>query len=112
MKPIYKNSALVFCALALTTAPALAGGMYRHQSVVVSYGDLDVSHSAGAQALLYRLDRAASRICGNVPDNRDLGRTTLYNSCKRAAVGAAVSRIGHPQLFKVYGRPLPRLASE
>ena len=112
MKTIYKNSALVFCALALTAAPALAGGMNRQHSVVVSYGDLDVSHSAGARALLYRLDRAATHICGVVPDSRDLGRATLHKSCKKAVVGAAVARIGNPQLFRAYGRPMPQVASE
>ncbi len=113
MKHIGKKSALMLCTLVLSAAPVLAGGMNRNANrVVVSYGDLDVSHPAGAQVLLYRLNRAAAKVCGTVPDNRDLARRALYDSCKRAAMNAAVARVGHPQLRKIYGQPLTKFASE
>ncbi len=113
MKTILKTSAFVCFALALTAASALAGGMNRHESrVVVPYGDLNVSHPDGAQALLYRLDRAAASVCGAVPDGRELDRVAQYKACKGAALRDAVNRVGHPQLRRAYGQPLQRVASE
>jgi UrcA family protein len=111
MKRIAKNSAFVFCAIALSAASALAAGR-NEVRVVVPYGDLNLAHPAGAQALLYRIDRAAGVVCGGVPDVRDVARLARHKSCKTAIVQDAVNRVGHPQLHRAFGHPLARVATE
>ncbi len=64
-------------------APAFAGGFWQsffhsgasepttaqsqNTTMTIGYGDLDVSHEAGARALLSRITVAAREVCGGQP---------------------------------------------
>lgn len=109
MKSIIKNAAFAFgmCFLGMAAAQA---GQAGYPQLVVSYGDLDVAHEQGAQALVERIRLAATRVCGGRPDNRDLGAWMRYHSCTHKAADDAVARVGSPLVSAVYGSPFSQLA--
>lgn len=68
---------IVLPALALAAAtPALA----QPATIVVPYGDLDLTREAGRKALDARITRAATRLCGTI-GARDLARITAHKAC-------------------------------
>jgi UrcA family protein len=79
--------------------------------VSVYYGDLDLSHQAGAQELIGRLEVAASKVCGGMPDIRDLTRFQMYRACTKHALDKAVASVGQPIVSALYGEPLQQTAS-
>ena len=104
---------LAACTVLFGAAPALVGSAHaKGKQIVVSYEDLDVSHPAGAQILIGRLQQAASKVCDGQPDIRDLERLALYRACARQAMDEAVASVGEPTVSELYGRPLPQLAAE
>ena len=68
--------------------------------VVVPYGDLDLTRAEGADALLKRVFRAASRACGGVPSS---GLTAMadarnYRACTAKAATRAVAQVDAPMV--------------
>ncbi len=66
-------------------------------SVVVRYGDLDLTSEAGARKLYHRLVVAARQVC---PDgsSRDLSVLREVGACRNQAIVKAARQIPSPQL--------------
>jgi UrcA family protein len=69
-------------------------------TVVVSYGDLDISTPDGARALYKRISVAAHKVCPFDDAVQPL-RVAMNNSCRAAAVERAVGAVNSPQLAAV-----------
>lgn len=111
MKHLGKIAALALCAGLLGGVSAQAGETSSTgRQISVSYADLDISHRAGAEALLQRIEVAASQVCGGQPDIRDLHQLAFYRACKKDAMDGAVASIGSPMVASLYGLPLPQVA--
>jgi UrcA family protein len=65
----------------------------------VGYGDLDLTTSAGAHTLYARIAGAARTVCGF--EGTPLIEQTLWNSCYRRAIAAAVAKVNSPLLTAV-----------
>ena len=105
----------MFRCLAITTiafvtfAASTAHAQAVTRSMNVDYGDLDISRSAGAQALLDRIDHAAMRMCGGKPatfyTSAGLFHPEVgdYQRCHDDAVRNAVASMHSPLLTRLYG---------
>jgi UrcA family protein len=95
---------ITFAAAALLLSnPASAQTSTAPISVTVSYGDLDLGHAAGAQALLQRIERAADQACGWAPDLRLLAERAAFEQCRKTAITTTVARIDAPMLTALAG---------
>ncbi len=75
----------------------------RVASVSVSYADLDLSSTAGAQALYARLADAAEQVCGGEPRAESLREIAVFEqkafkSCYEQALAGAVSKVDSARL--------------
>ena len=70
-------------------------------TVIVKYGDLNVSTVLGATALYGRIRSAAETVCGQF-DNRDLAFQARKSTCINRAIASAVTQVNAPALFVVY----------
>jgi UrcA family protein len=69
-------------------------------TVDVKYADININTTAGAEALVVRLDRAARVACdGSNLDMRDLGRVQAFNTCRQAAMSDAVAKVNSPLVY-------------
>jgi UrcA family protein len=82
------------------------------RTVVVKYGDLDLSTRNGVAALHSRLNRAAKQVCSPL-DSRVLGLREQFDQCVADAVGNAVKTVGNPNLslYHRYGKRADIVAS-
>ena len=73
-------------------------------SVVVKFGDLNVSNPQGAAALYGRIAAAAHNVCGSYASNDVFhhGSEARVKACVRKAIADAVTKVGQPELFAVY----------
>jgi UrcA family protein len=100
----FTSSLAVVCAAADNTETV---------SVVVAFGDLNLSNPQGAAALYGRIVAAAHNVCGSSysDDVFHLGLRSRVNACVHKAITDAVTKVGQPQLFAVYNaknrQPLP-----
>jgi UrcA family protein len=62
-------------------------------SRTVFVGDLNLSNPAGARIALQRIEGAASAVCGELPDPRQLERAARYRACVDVAVDRAVASL-------------------
>jgi UrcA family protein len=60
----------------------------------VSYADLDLSTSQGAQALAARIRQAADAVCRTERSDTDAWERRQYEACRQEAVAAAVRQVG------------------
>jgi UrcA family protein len=81
-------------AIAIVAAPAAAQSV-RH----VSYGDLDLSNSAGRKMLRDRVSTAVNHVCGRT-EPRNVYSLGEVESCRRETWATT-----EPQLNAVLGRP-------
>jgi UrcA family protein len=104
--------AIVIAVAASFTVVCAAADNTETISVVVKYGDLNVSNPEGAATLYRRIAAAASTVCGpNETDSWPLGSRAKVNACVHKAIADAVTKVGQPELFAVYNaknrEPLP-----
>ena len=66
-------------------------------SLVVRYGDLDLSTAAGARTLYRRLSTAAHQVCP-FEDSKAPAQMAYNNTCRAEAVARALHDINSPQL--------------
>lgn len=91
MRPILPAAAT---ALSLACAtPALAAP----DAVTVSFADLNLASSAGAETLVRRVDAAALRLCGSRPDIKAIAAWQQFQQCRldartRALAGLDLNR--------------------
>ena len=98
----YFNRMLSAVAAAVLTVVWLAAAQPAHadeyavKTTTVKYGDLNLQSEAGARALYRRLQRAATRVCGD--DYRSFG----WRQCYQKALSGAVDDVGAPTLMAVH----------
>ena len=77
----------------------------RQSSTTVKFGDLDLNTEADRRALLDRLSKAAHSVCGREAflrgDNR-YPRVRDLESCYRSTLAAAVDKVHHEQLSRLF----------
>ena len=95
--------ALILAASAIAQ-PAAAQRADQPVSATVSHADLDIGHSAGATALLHRLQAAADKSCGGMPDVRLIAQVAAFDRCRREAFRRAVAEANSPMLNAAIGR--------
>lgn len=93
-------SSLVLAVSAIA-GPAVAQTSDEPVRITVSYGDLDIVHTAGATVLLHRLEAAARTACGGVPDIRVLADVAAFDQCRSSALDRAVAEAHSPALTAV-----------
>jgi UrcA family protein len=85
--------------------------------VTVSYADLNLSSTQGAEALYRRIKSAAGEVC-YPHDERNLAVMTLRRACIQKAISDAVTHVGSRTLIAVYNthegrsQPLQLAASD
>jgi len=102
----------LFClSAALAVAGAQSAGLAplpdrgrEVRSLTVNFADLDLASAEGAQTLYGRLKTAARRVCGKA-DLRDLRAVEDVKGCRAEALDSAVTRIDHPRLTALHGKP-------
>lgn len=77
-------SAVAVALSSIAAAPAAA----QDTQIVISYSDLDLATTAGAQALGQRLEAGVKAVCER-PDIRDLKSMVAFEQCKDAAMNSA-----------------------
>jgi len=77
-------SAVAVALSSIAAAPAAAQDI----QVAVSYGDLDLATTAGAQALGERIEAGVKAVCDR-PDIRVLKSMVAWEQCKDAAMTSA-----------------------
>lgn len=86
-------------------------------TLVVKYGDLNVSSPRGAAALYNRIAAAANEVCNSFSiDSRNLVAQARLNACVHKAIRDAVTKVGQPELFAIYNaknsQPLPMTVAQ
>ena len=89
------------------------------EQVEVPYGDLDLATTAGAEAMLARLESAAANACGGKPravhaDVLGPSKQRAYHLCRVAAVDAATLSLEVPLVRAIWleNEAVTRLAGE
>ena len=94
------------------SAVGTAAGGAHAPTIIVKYGDLDVSTVQGATELYKRIRTAAKHVCSSFDRPLDLDSQALKRDCISQAIAKGVAAINSPALLTVYkangGRPLPR----
>jgi UrcA family protein len=85
-------------ALSAAHAASPADGV---PTMVVSYGDLNLSTDDGARTLYRRIAAAARQVCP-LEDPRDLVGTAHSNACRTQAVARAVRDINSPRVAALH----------
>ena len=101
------KKSLIACALAFSSFPLVAHaqpaeGWAALESLDVFYGDLNLSNPAGAEVMLNRINFAATRVCGGLPDIRELRLRLYFKACVRAATEDAVDEVNAPLVSALY----------
>ena len=104
---------LVSAVAASFTVVCAAADNTETVSVIVKYGDLNVSNPEGAATLYRRIAAAASTVCGSYESDswRRGSSRARVDACVHKAIADAVTKVGQPELFAVYNaknrEPLP-----
>ena len=68
---------------------------------IVAYSDLDLTHRAGVETLLRRIERAGESVCAQYR-SRSPDRARLYVACRDDAIARAVAKVGDAQLAMLH----------
>ena len=96
-----------FAALAATTTSFAGSQADMAPTVVVSYGDLNLSTDDGVKALYRRISSAARQVCPDVY-SRDLTTVAAGERCQVAAVEQAVRQVNNSKLALVHASHVAR----
>ena len=88
---------LSVCSVGVQTARADESA----PQVKVSYADLNLSSTQGAEALYRRIKHAAGEVC-YPREERNLALMASRRACIRTAMSDAVTHVGSPTLMAVY----------
>jgi UrcA family protein len=111
---MFKRHLIALCALSAALASAASAETFRvvdtgtSREVRVSYSDLDLSHSEGAQVLIDRVREASRLACGDAPILADLDGTAAYDACVVATADRAIAKVRSNMVQAMYqdtGRP-------
>jgi UrcA family protein len=96
--PLGRIAVLVGCLFAGAAGAAQAAvPADTAPSVVVRYGDLDLSTTEGVRALYQRISVAAREVCP-YEDSKQLSLVALNHNCREAAIERAVASVHNTQL--------------
>ena len=96
--PLGRTAVLAACALSGSLGAAQAATPTEEvPTVVVAYGDLDLSNDDGVRTLYSRIAAAAGHVCP-FQDAMDPEHVAYFKSCRNAAITRAVSEVKSPQL--------------
>jgi len=84
---------------ALADQPATGASETRMAQVALA--DLDLSTPEGARVARDRLQEAARRLCAQLAESRDVGRSWHLRVCIDATLASALRQIGSPTLASV-----------
>ncbi len=73
-------------------------------TIVVSYGDLDLSHANGVSTLYRRINQAARKVCAPLDVSQSVAPASMaeaHKTCLSNAVSGAVAKIDKPE-FTAY----------
>jgi UrcA family protein len=76
-------------------------------TIVVRYGDLDVSTSDGARVLYHRISVAAQQVCP-FPYSKELALVAKNRACREAAIDHAVAAVHSAQLVAMRSEHVKR----
>lgn len=99
-------TSLLAAAIALGAAGVATASDAERVSIRVPIADLNLQSEAGARVALRRITRAASTICGDAADSREMARAALFQACVRSVVDKAVADAGSPTLAALNGAPV------
>ena len=96
--------------------PATAGDhpMNQGASTTVKFGDLDLNTDAGRREILDRLSKASHSVCAReafLHGDKGYPHVGVRDSCYRATLAAAVDKVHHEQLSRLFvamSRPTAR----
>ena len=99
---------LVGCLLAGTVGAAQAATSEDAvPTVVVRYGDLDLSTTEGARVLYQRISVAAHQVC-SFENSRAVSQIGKNRACREAAIERAVNAVNNPQLVAMRSEHVKR----
>jgi UrcA family protein len=104
-------SGLAAVVLGLASASSFATTINGERSIKVSYGELDLSKPAGAEALYRRIRKAAFVVCG-AQDSPMPWSYTARTQCFKSAIDDAVAKVNSPLLTSLHRNENTRLASK
>ena len=89
--------------LALAAAsPALAQSITQPRSEVVTYGELDLNSSEGAETLVRRIENTSEEVCGHRSGPRPISESRTVNNCRSETEEYAVADVNHPNVSAHY----------
>lgn len=101
-KPLIGIAVFTFAAAAFAAAPAAAADSVAPQLAhPVSYSDLDLTRTAGAETLYRRIKTAADAVCAPL-DGERISEKIDHNSCVSDAVERAIKLVNEPLLTRYY----------
>jgi UrcA family protein len=71
-------------------------------SLDVPYGDLNLANPYGAEVMLQRIQFAARKVCGGLPDIREIRERQYFAACVGDAVEGALAELRAPLVSSLY----------
>lgn len=97
------NSLVTFRCAAIAIAALLSGSVLAADpSKTVSYADLNLNNSAGAEALYKRIKKAAYEVCQIPTGTHQIRIESEFKACKVDAVERAVQQVNLPTLTALH----------
>jgi UrcA family protein len=93
--------ALVLLSPLVSLSQSLTKGADDLPTVVVKYGDLDLSNPAAREMLFNRLKNAAKAVCAPF-DGAGLARRQVFDACVAHAIAGAVIQTNAPAMAALY----------
>lgn len=102
-KSIARRAFVPALMLACVTGTALAqdASGASSKAMMVRYSDLNISTTAGATTLYYRIVGAAHYVCGEEGYPNGIDMQNYWNACFRTAVNDAVTKVHSPLLTQI-----------
>ena len=91
-----------FASLSAATAAEFRDGWASTTYLRVHYADINLSHPFGAEVMLQRIEFAARRVCGGLPDIREIKERFYFKACVAEATEQAVEELGIPLVSSLH----------
>jgi UrcA family protein len=98
------KAAITLLALAALQGTAHATDPLDDTHVTVSFAELNLSTTVGAERLYHRIVSAAERVCGPPVSNTDMGDLFARKRCIAAATARAVAQVDAPALTRYFAK--------
>jgi UrcA family protein len=102
-------SALMLACMA-GTALAQEPSSAAAKVMTVRYSDLNLSTTAGARTLYFRILGAARYVCGEEGSQHGIDMQNYWNGCFQTAVNDAVTKVHSPLLTQIAGKERAKAA--